>query len=117
MDTPQLKRIDPYARVSAAARSDESRTAHGSREFTALIIGEDAGGRRRSRHAPDEETTPDDAFAAQMADATSSEDARPGEAEPESIIETRAEPDAEDVLPEDAHGPQELRSLLTFPHE
>jgi len=107
MDTPQLKRIAPYARVSAAARSDETRAAHGSREFTALVSGEDAAGRRRRRRERDDEPAPEEDFA-QPADLI---------AEAEALIAAQTAPDAENVLPEDAHGPQELRALLAVPPE
>jgi hypothetical protein len=96
MDTPQLSRIESYARVSAASRPDETRAAHGSREFTALVIGEDAAGRRRPSH-PEQE--PDTASAE------------------ESVIEAQPSGAAEDILPEDAHDPQELRALLSHPHD
>ena len=97
MDTPQLSRIESYARVSAASRSDEARAAHGSREFTALVIGEDAAGRRRRHdHPPDEDP-----------------DAAPA---PEPVIEAQS-PESAEILPEDAHDPQELRAFLSHPHD
>jgi hypothetical protein len=103
MDMPQLSRIDAHARVSAVARSDEL-YADGSRAF-ALIIGEDAARRRRS--GTDENPAPDGDFAARSA---------PTPHEPaESIIEPQSLADVDEVLPEDAHDPQELRALLAAP--
>ncbi|MCW2315900.1 hypothetical protein M2322_001444 [Rhodoblastus acidophilus] len=104
MDTPQVSRIGPYARVSAVSRSEEGDSAKDTREFTALLINEDAAARRRHRSAPDDEPKPAE-------DA----DERPDEAE--SLIEAQAPGEAEDVLPEDAHDPQELRALLTNRHD
>lgn len=104
MDTPQVSRIGPYARVSAVARSEEGDSAKDTREFTALLISEDAAARRRHRSAPDAEPTP-------------AKNAEGPPAETDSLIEAQAPDEAEGVLPEDAHDPQELRALLTNPPE
>jgi len=96
MDMPQLSRIDPRARVSAVSRSDEPH-ADVPREFAALLVGEEAS--RRRHHPP--------AF------AYSADTQR--EPVAESIIESQSLAEADEILPEDAHDPQELRALLSHP--
>jgi hypothetical protein len=113
MDMPQLSRIDAHARVSAATRPDEAQAAHGSRGFSAQLIGEDAGGRRRRRAAPDSEPPPDQEVAPGAASGASDEPAT--EPVMEAVLEAEQAGDSEDILPEDAHDPQELRALLAAP--
>ena len=105
MDMPHLSRIDSHARVSAVSRSDELH-ADGSRAFAALIVGEEAARRRRA--AADDEPTPDGDSAAQSAQTAQ-------EPAVESIIEPQLLTDADEVLPEDALDPQELRAMLAAP--
>lgn len=102
MDMPQLSWIDAHARVSAVSRSEE---AHGyvSREFAALMVGEEAA-RRRHRTADDEPVAD---FASPPL-AASPEPA-------ETVIEPESLADADEILPEDAHDPQELCAILAPP--
>ncbi|MCW2273225.1 hypothetical protein GJ654_03835 [Rhodoblastus acidophilus] len=95
-----LSRIDAHTRVAAVSRSDE---AHGevSREFAALIVGEEAARRRHRSSTGDDSGA---GFAAPPRD--------PPHEPAESIIESESVADAGDLLPEDAHDPQELRAML-----
>jgi hypothetical protein len=97
-----LSRINASARVSAVSRSEQ---AHGdvSHEFAALVVGEEAG-RRRHRPAADDESG---------VAAPPSLQGEPAE----SIIESQSLADADAILPEDAHDPQELRAMLSAPPE
>jgi hypothetical protein len=109
MDTPPVRRIDSYTRVSAAARSNEAKNAHASRGFSALLVDEDADGRRR-RAIIDEDPPSDGELAAPAADLADETGAEP-------LTEEAPAPDGDDVLPEDAHDGQELRALLNVPHD
>jgi hypothetical protein len=106
MHTPQVSRIDPYSRVSAASRAGDPRSAGGADEFAAqLRIGEETRGRRPDRWPRDDETSADHAFFEESWQDVI-EDAETGAGPDEPPDE------AEEILPEDAQDPQELRALL-----
>jgi hypothetical protein len=100
MDTPQLSRIDTRARVSAVSRSDEVH-ADVHREFTALLVGEEAA---RRRHGSDVDEEADGHSAAAVAETP--------HPSADSVIEPQSPAEADEMLPEDAHDPQELCALL-----
>jgi len=103
MDMPQLSRIDARARVSPVTRSEDAQ-GEVSREFAALIVNEEAA---RHRSAAGQEAGD------HRAEASSAD---PPIDAAESIIEPQPPDDTEQILPEDAHDPQELRAMLTVPN-
>lgn len=107
MHTPQLSRIDPYSRVSAASRQDHAKAGSEADEFSAqLRIGEQTRGRQPER-PPDDESSWERNFLDELreelwegAEIAAGQGVLPA--------------DAEEILPEDAQDPQELRALLAI---
>lgn len=96
-----LSRIDASARVSAVSRSEQA-PGETSHDFAGLVVGEEAARRRHRSPAGDE---------------SGAEPPDPPPEPAEAIIEPRSSADAEQILPEDAHDPQELRAMLAGPTE
>jgi hypothetical protein len=106
MHTPEVNRIDPYSRVSAASRAGDPRSAAGAVGFAAqLRVGEETRGRRHDRWHPDDEPSADQAFSEESwQEVIEDADIGAGPDDPPT--------EAEEILPEDAQDPQELRALL-----
>ncbi len=103
MHMPQLSRMDPYARVSPAARSDDAKAAGEAGAFTEqLRIAQDGQGRSQGRDGESGEQA-GEIFAQVLAETLE---------DPLFEGEPAEEDDSEALLPEDAHDPQELCALL-----